>query len=126
MSKEKEQFIGGKREFLNERLFASLSAMIGYCIKVYTWNQDLVKEGLFDSSEIAFDMSSCFKKLSLDFEIDTKEQMKNSLSKLDTIIDVCQAMKTDLKAARLLVNAGIKRRDELKEAQDKKVREGRR
>lgn len=117
---EKTVNIGTKREFLNEPFSTSLTAMIGYSIKVYTWNEELVKEGLFDTTEIDFSLTSCNKKLDLDFEIDSKENMKNSLVKLNTIISVCEDMKKHLKEARLLVKKGIKRREELVELNKKK------
>jgi len=110
---EKEQFIGTRREFLNEDYLTSLTAMIGYSIKMQTWHDELIKEGLFDNVDIYFNITSCIKKLDLDFSIKTKEDMRNSLYKLDTIISVCTAMKEDLKKARLLINEGIKRRKEL-------------
>lgn len=110
---ETNKNIGTRREFLNEDFLTSLTAMIGYSVKVTSWNRELVKEGLFDNAEIEFSMTSCHKKLDLDFSIDSKEDMRNALYKLDTIISVCTSMKKDLKEARLIVNQGVKRREEL-------------
>lgn len=110
---EKSLHVGTKREFLNEDPSVSLTAMVGYSVKVDTWNRELIKEGLFDNAEIEFSMTSCNKKLTLDFDISTKERMQNSLYKLDTIISVCKSMRKDLKEARLIVNQGVKRREEL-------------
>ncbi len=108
MSKELD--IGMRREFLNEDLIVSLSAMIGYSIQVSSWSEQLEKEGMYNHADIVFNMSNCTRKIDLDFDISTKELMRNSLYKLDTIISVCESMKADLKKARLLVNEGIKRK----------------
>ena len=106
---DKERRIGYGREFLNEPYMTSTSSCISYNIKVRSWYKKLQEEGLFDSAAIEFSISDCGKNIHLDFEIHDKENMRNSLFKLDTIINTCQAMKEDLKKARLEVLKGKKR-----------------
>jgi hypothetical protein len=89
-------------------------------VKIETWNDDLVKEGLYDHAEIQFGMSDCSRKISLEFFIGNKEGMSNSLHKLDNIIAVCTSMKEDLKKARLEIRKGVIRAKELKELKESK------
>jgi len=110
---EKSKQIGQNRAFLNIPYDTSLSAMIGYNVSVETWRDELIKEKLYDSSSIEFNISDCNRKISLEFDVETKEQMRNSFFKLNTIINICESMKADLKTARLLIRKGIERRDEL-------------
>lgn len=107
------KLIGQNRSFLNEDPEISLVSMLGYAVSVSSWNEELVKEGHYDNADIQFAMSDCSRSIHLDFSIGSKEAMRNSLYKLNTIIKVCESMKADLKEARLIVNAGNKRREEL-------------
>ena len=104
---EKTLSIGAKREFLNEDYLVSVNSMIGYSIKLSAWTPELVEKGLYENAIINFSLSSCNKIIDLDFDIDTKEEMRNSLHKLDTIITVCQAMKEDLKKGREILREGL-------------------
>lgn len=107
--------IGQQRAFLNEPYETSLTSHVGYSIVLRTWTPDLKEEGLYDGYEIKFSISDCSRNIHLDFDISTKEEMRNSLFKLDTIIKTCQAMKEDIKVARKEVLKGQKRAKELKE-----------
>lgn len=93
---EKTLPIGSRQEFLNKDLSVSLSAMIGYYVRATTWNDKLAKEDKFDNAVIDFNITSCYKKLELDFDVYTKADLQNSLNKLDTIISVCTDMRADL------------------------------
>lgn len=109
----KKQVIGVRREFLNEDYNVSLSSMVGYSVVVSTWNSSLKEEELFDQADINFVMASCYKKLDLEFNVDSEEHLQNSLHKLQTIIDVCEAMKVDLNKAHAIVKIGIERIEEI-------------
>ena len=65
-------------------------------------------------------MSDCSKVIRLDFNLDTKQNMRNSLHKLDTIIEVCAKMKEDLKLARKEVIIGQKELEKIKAAEKRK------
>ena len=114
MSKE-DKLIGSRREFLNEDLDVSMTSMVGYRIELYSYNDDCVKKGLYDSNNITFNISDCSRSISLDFSTTTKEYMKNSIDKIDTIIDVLKDFRADLKKARLEVRKGV----ELKKLREK-------
>ena len=87
----------------------STSSCISYNITVSTHYNKLLEESLYDAASIEFSMSDCSKNIHLDFLINSKESMRNSLYKLDTIINTCQTMKEDIKKARLEVLKGQKR-----------------
>ena len=108
MSK-REKKIGYRRSFLNEPYMTSTSSCISYNIKVSSWHKKLIEENLYNSARIEFSMSDCSRNIHLDFDIQSKEDMRNSLFKLDTIINTCQAMKEDLKIARKEVLKGKRR-----------------
>jgi len=119
---EKSLPIGAKREFLNEDYFTSVHSMIGYSVKLTSWTPELVEKDLFENAIINFSFSSCSRTAELDFGIDTKEEMRNSLHKLDTIINVCQSMKEDLKKARVILREGLLAKEEVLKTKDNKYR----
>ena len=110
---EHKKRIGQNRAFLNEPYMTSLSSCISYTIVARSHNEAIIKEGLYDYANIGFSMSDCNKNIYLDFDISTKENMRNSLFKLDTIIETCMAMKEDLKIARKEIRKGITFREQL-------------
>jgi hypothetical protein len=97
---EKTKNIALRREFLNEDPRTSLTSMIGYCVTLETWNDELIALDLYDRVYIDFSMTDCNRKISLEFSVDSKKDMRNSLHKLNTIITMCELMKEDLKTAR--------------------------
>lgn len=105
--------IGEHRSFLNEPYLTSLSSNISYRVVINAYDEKLINEGLFNNAHISFSMSDCNKNIYLEFNIEDKENMRNSLFKLNTIIDTCIKMKKDLKEARLLILEGKKRQKEL-------------
>lgn len=110
----KEKKIGQKRAFLNMPYKTSVVSIIGYQVEIDNcYNDQLGKEDLFTRANIEFKMSDCVRSIELDFNIDTKEDMANSLFKLNTIIDICESMKKDLKSARFLIVQGQKRQEEI-------------
>lgn len=113
---EKRKIIGSKREFLNLDPTISLRASIGYYIELVSYERP-VPEDVFDNYSIEFLISDCSRTISLDFGIQSKEDMANSLHKLETIIQVCQEMQENLKIARKEYLTSKKRRDELKAAE---------
>ena len=113
MSKEHKLEIGYAREFLNLPYQTSTNSNIAYKINVNSWKQELIDENLYDRTSIDFVMTDCSDLIRLDFPINTKDQMRNSLHKLDTIISTCQKMRVDLKTARLEILKGQKRMQEL-------------
>ena len=117
---EHKKRIGQNRAFLNEPYMTSLSSCISYTIVARSHNEAVIKEGLYDYTNIEFSISDCSRNIYLDFNIDNEEEMKNSLFKLDTIIETCITMKKDLKIARKEVLKGIKLREKLKEKEEKK------
>lgn len=116
---EHKKRIGQNRAFLNKPYMTSLSSCISYKITARSHNEAIKKEGLYDYASIEFSISDCSRNISLDFDISNKEEMRNSLFKLDTIINNCMAMKEHLKEARIEVRKGIKLREELKEKEKK-------
>ena len=116
---EHKKRIGQNRAFLNEPYMTSLSSCISYKIVARSYNKAIIKEGLYDNANIEFSMSDCSRNIYLDFNISTKEDMRNSLFKLDTIIETCISMKEDLKIARKEIRKGIAFREQL----DKKENE---
>ena len=105
--------IGQKRAFLNEPYLTSLTSCISYKIELTAYNKDVIKADLYDHTSIDFAISDCSRNIHLDFDISTKEHMRNSLFKLDTIIKTCMAMKEDLKIARKEIKKGIAFREKL-------------
>ena len=110
---EHKKRIGQNRAFLNEPYMTSLSSCISYTIIARSHNEAIRKEGLYDYASIEFSISDCSRNIYLDFNIDNEEEMKNSLFKLDTIIETCMAMKEDLKIARKEIRKGITFREQL-------------
>lgn len=110
----KKKRIGESRAFLNLPYETSLTSCVSYTITVSSYIEDLIKEEKFEECNISFAMADCHKSIYLDFRINTKEEMRNSLFKLDTIIENCEKMKKDLKEARLIILEGVKRAEELK------------
>ena len=90
MSKEHKLEIGYGREFLNLPYQTSTNSNMAYRVTVKSWKQELVQEKLYDHADVDFVITDCNDLIRLDFHISTKEQMKNSLHKLDTIIATCQ------------------------------------
>lgn len=117
---DNEKVIGHKRSFLNLEGEVSLTSCVSYKVSVKTWNEELSKLKLYDYAEIDFAMSDCSKVIRLDFDIDSKQSMRNSLHKLDTIIDMCNKMKKDLKDARKEVIKGQKELEKIKAAEKEK------
>ena len=105
--------IGQKRAFLNKPYLTSLTSCISYKIELTAYNKDIIKADLYDQTSIDFAISDCSRNIHLDFDISTKEHMRNSLFKLDTIIETCMAMKEDLKIARKEIRKGITFREQL-------------
>ena len=105
--------IGQKRAFLNEPYLTSLTSCISYKIELTAYNKDIIEADLYDQTSINFAISDCSRNIYLDFDISTKEDMRNSLFKLDTIIETCMAMKEDLKIARKEIRKGITFREQL-------------
>ena len=112
--------IGAHRNFLNELFMTSLSSHISYKVEISSYNRELEKEGLYDRSEIYFNMADCNRIINLDFNIDNEDQMKNSLYKLDVIINTCKQMKKDLLLARKEILIGQKRIEEIKKEKNDK------
>ena len=113
MSSKNELKIGAGRTFLNEPFMTSLTSSISYTIKVDSWNKKLQDEGLYNYAKIDFAMSNCDRTIHLDFDIQDKDDMRNSLFKLDAIINTCQAMKEDLEKARKVILVGQARLKEI-------------
>lgn len=112
--------IGEARAFLNEPYMTSLTSCISYKIKLSSHTEEVIKADLYDYASIDFAISDCNKNIYLEFYIHTKEHMRNSLFKLDTIINTCMAMKEDLKTARKEIRKGIEFGKTLKEKEEKK------
>lgn len=93
--------IGFRREFLNKPGYTSTNSNISYNVKLTSYGQEYKKEDIYDNCRINFSISDCIKVVNLDFNIDTKETMANSLHKIRTIIDVCEDMIEDVKEARI-------------------------
>lgn len=104
---EGEKNIGSRREFLNENTEVSLNSSIGYRVDIHTYSSELKKRGLYDQSTIDFKITDCSRSINLEFRLHSKEDMKNSLFKLNTIIDVCNSMMDDLLKARKELRKGI-------------------
>lgn len=113
MSDKNDLRIGANRTFLNEPFMTSLTSNISYIVKVSTWKKELQDEGLYSYAKIDFAMSDCSRTIHLDFDIQDKDDMRNSLFKLDAIINTCQAMKEDLKKARKVILVGQARLKEI-------------
>lgn len=113
MSKEHKLEIGYAREFLNLPYQTSTNSNIAYTISVNSWKEEIVKEKLYDHASVDFVMTDCNALIRLDFNVHTKEQMRNSLHKLDTIIATCQKMRLDLKTARLEILKSQKLKEKL-------------
>lgn len=114
---EEKKRIGYFRSFLNEPYLTSLTSHVSYTVELKSYNEELKKEGKYDYTKIEFSISDCSKNIFLDFDIESKDDMRNSLYKLDTIIRACQKLKEDLKTARKELLVGQKRAKEL--AQEK-------
>jgi hypothetical protein len=114
---EEKKRIGYFRSFLNEPYLTSLTSHISYTVELKSYNEELKKEGKYDYTKIEFSIADCSKNIYLDFDIESKDDMRNSLHKLDTIIEACQKFKEDLKTARKELLVGQKRAKEL--AQEK-------
>src|SRR5690349_436457 len=95
--------IGFRREFLNEPFTTSTSSNISYYINCNSWNEKLKESNLCDNANIEFSISDCNKNIYLEFAVNSKDDMRNSLYKIDTIINVLSNLKEDLKKARLEV-----------------------
>ena len=117
---DNEKIIGHKRSFLNLEGEVSLTSCVSYKVSVKTWDKELSNLKLYNYSEIDFAMSDCSRVINLDFSLDTKQDMRNSLHKLDTIIEVCNKMKKDLKLARKEVIKGQKKLEKIKAAEKEK------
>ena len=113
MSKEHKLEIGYAREFLNLPYQTSTNSNIAYKINVNSWKQELIDENLYDHASVDFVITDCSDSIRLDFNVHTKEQMRNSLHKLDTIIATCQKMRLDLKTARLEILKSQKLKEKL-------------
>lgn len=87
--------------------------MIGYSIELNSWIKELIEQDLYHSSDIDFIITDCNNQVRLTFDIDTEENLKNSVHKLNTIIDVCQSMKQELKIAHLLLKKGLTKKESL-------------
>ena len=94
------------RDFLNLPFHVSTSSNISYKVEVYTYNQELEKQEKYDNYDIGFSISDCNKKIELDFEVGTEDDLRNSLNKLDTIIKNCEEMKSAIITASKLVQEG--------------------
>ena len=105
--------IGFRREFLNEPFTTSTSSNISYYINCNSWNEKLKEENLYDIADIKFSISDCNRNIYLDFAVNSKDDMRNSLHKINTVIDVLTNLKEDLKKARLEVRKGQLRLKEL-------------
>ena len=121
MSDKNDLRIGANRTFLNEPFMTSLTSNVSYTVKVSTWKKELQDEGLYSYAKIDFAMSDCDRTIHLDFDIQDKDDMRNSLFKLDAIINTCQAMKEDLKKARKVILVGQARLKEI-EAENNKLK----
>lgn len=106
--------VGQGRDFLNLDYMTSLSSNIGYEVVTSTYNDTLKEEGLVDRANIRFNISDCNKQIHLDLDVNTKEEMRNSLHKLRVIINHCEELMEALKVARKHVLVGKKRLEELK------------
>ena len=113
MSKEHKLEIGYAREFLNLPYQTSTNSNIAYKISVNAWKEEIIKEKLYDHASVDFVITDCSDLIRLDFNVHTKEQMRNSLHKLDTIIATCQKMRLDLKTARLEILKAQKLKEKL-------------
>ena len=120
MSDNNDLKIGAGRTFLNEPFMTSLTSNISYTIKVSSWKKELQEEGLHDYAKIDFAMSDCNRTIRLNFDIQNKDDMRNSLFKLDAIINTCLAMKEDLKKARKVILVGQARLKEIEEQKGRK------
>ena len=94
------------RDFLNLPFHISTSSNIAYKVEVYSYNQELVKQGKYNDYNIEFSISDCTRKIELDFEIGTEDETRNSINKLDTIIKNCEQMKSAILTASKLVQEG--------------------
>ena len=101
------------REFLNLPYRTSLNSNIAYKINLYKHDMPLDYD-LYDKAHIGFVITDCSKSINLDFDIDSKQEMANSLHKLRTIIGTCEKMIEDIKEARVYVLEGQKKLKELK------------
>lgn len=120
---DSEKRIGHERSFLNLEGEVSLTSCVSYKISVKTWNEELSKLKLYEYAEIDFAISDCSRVIRLDFDIDSKQGMRNSLHKLDTIIDICNKMKEDLKVARKEVIIGQKELEKINAAKEKEKKQ---
>ncbi len=102
------------REFLNLPYLTSTSSCISYNIVLVYWGR-IKGTGLYNAATINFSISDCSKNINLEFDISSKEEMSNSLYKLDVIINACTKMKEDLKVARKEILIG---RAKLKEIEN--------
>lgn len=105
---ENKKQIGYFRSFLNEPYLTSLTSHISYTVELKSYNEELKKEDKYDYTKIEFSIADCSKNIYLDFDIDSKDDMRNSLYKLDIIIKACQKFKEDLKIARKELLVGKK------------------
>lgn len=120
MSRDKVKEVGAQRHFLNELYMCSLSSHISYKVMLTTWRDQLIQEGLYDNAVIRFNMADCNDKISLDFDIHNKVEMRNSLHKIDTIINTMLQMKQDVLTARKELRLGLARAKEIDEAEQNK------
>lgn len=115
--------IGYGREFLNLPHLVSTSSNIAYKIEVQTWDEELKKENLCDRADVDFEISDCSKRISLDFDIFTEEQMTNSLHKIDVMVKTLLKMKKDLVSARKEIVKGIARAEYYNEKKKKEKKD---
>lgn len=113
-----KKLIAHEREFLNQPFMTSVSSNI--CYRIILYSEDKLKgEDKYCHANISFVINDCNKQINLEFQIDTKEQMANSLFKVRTIRSMCDKMEQHLKEARLLILEGQKKLREIESTEKK-------
>lgn len=75
-----------ERRFLNKGVYHSTGSVVGI---IRVDNPHYVYANLY--------LTDCSRQISLDLDIDSKKDRKNSIFKLNQLIEVCEAMKANIR-----------------------------
>ena len=104
--KKPNLLIGLEKNFLNLPDQISLTSFIAYKVELrdYGYKNDKEEDSdKYSTFDITLEFKDCSNSVDFDFDIKTKEGMKNSLYKIDTMINTLSNFRQKLLEARKLI-----------------------